>query len=363
LSEGGDSFDPRQLVAHHAEALIGRPIRQLPMEGVRHIAGATVLVTGAGGSVGRALVAQLATLNAERIVVLDNHEASLFHLQRDIGKATPIEPRLTDLRNVAKVERILRETSPSIVFHLAARKHVPLGEQEPDEPVAVNVLATHDLLDAAERAGVRQFVYPSSDKAVNPPSVYGATKRLAEVLLLAHARRGGSMAVHIVRFVNVLGTSGSVVETFLEQARRGGPLTLTDARMTRYWMTMDEAVALLLHALAMPTGSHTMLDVGEPVPVEAMARRIYALARRDGGEPTLEITGTRAGERLAEELVSAQEHPEAEEQSSVLSITRPEGRAELGDPEASVAELRALVDGDDLDLLRRRVMELARRLQ
>lgn len=344
--------------------LLGRPPRNIPTkDGESQLAGARVLVTGAGGSVGSAVVARLSQLHADRIIAVDHHEASLFRLGRDVAPGGPVQLRLADVRNGPKIRRILDEARPSIVIHLAAYKHVPFGEYEPDEAVSVNVLGTREVATAAIAAGVRHVIYPSSDKAVNPPSLYGATKRLAETVLLALAAAQPGPAIHVVRYVNIVGTSGSVLETFLRQAPSGAPLTLTDPRMTRYWMGMDEAIALLWHALALPTGSRTLLDVGEPISVKTMAERVCALVHGPDASPRFVVTGSRPGERLAEELVSQSETLVACGEEPVWRVVY--GRSAEIAPEVPgvVDEIRALLDAADNFRLRARVMELAHRFQ
>src|SRR5438552_3336215 len=169
-------------------ALLGRPLRRIPTEdGRRQLARARILVTGAAGSVGTALVSRLLDLEPELIVAVDIHEASLFRLLRSLPTGSPVDLRVADVRNEIKVRRLFAEVQPGFVFHLAAYKHVPFGEREADEPVSVNVLGTDVVVRAAAAAGTAHFIYPSSDKAVNPPSIYGATKRLAETVLLSYA--------------------------------------------------------------------------------------------------------------------------------------------------------------------------------
>jgi FlaA1/EpsC-like NDP-sugar epimerase len=189
---------------------------------------------------------------------------------------------------------------------------------------------------------------------VNPPSIYGGTKRLAEALLHAHAAAQSTTAIHVLRYVNIIGSSGSALETFAAQARAGSPLTITDERMTRYWMAMAEAVALCWHALELPSGSHTLLDVGKPMPVRTLAARVAALAQPDGAEPRFVETGARPGERLFEELVSA---------NPVWRILRDDGHRGSEAATDLLAELRALLERDDLPALRRRVMEHSQALQ
>ncbi len=348
----------------HLTTLLGRPLRAVPLEpGARQIADACILVTGAGGSVGSGLIARIAPLHPSRVIALDSHEASLFRLRRDAPADLPLELELADVRNAVKVQRLFREIRPDVVIHFAAYKHVPIGERAPDEPVSVNVIGTDIVARAAIATGVRHLVYTSSDKAVNPPSVYGATKRLAEAVLRAHAASQTTTAIHILRYVNIVGTSGSVIETFAAQVRAGAPLTITDSRMTRYWMAMDEAIALVWHALGQPSGSHTMLDVGEPSPVRTLGERVAAVVRPDGPPPEFVETGARPGERMAEELVSQNEKLVRCGNDPVWNIVRHRPAEHQGDIPGMLAELTNLLGADDLGSLRQRVMEYSRALQ
>ncbi|MBI4213319.1 MAG: polysaccharide biosynthesis protein, partial [Chloroflexi bacterium] len=261
------------------------------------------------------------------------------------------------------IERLLAQKRPNVVFHLAAYKHVPLGEQGADELVSVNVLGTDSLAQACTAAGVQHFVYPSSDKAINPPSAYGSTKRLAETLLLAIAAARDTMALHVARYVNILGSAGSVSETVAVQARARQPVTLTDARMTRYWMSMDEAIDLAWHSLGLENGSRTILDVGEPVPVMLMAERLYRMASPDGVGPEFLVTGVRPGERLAEEMASASETLERRGDDPVLSVRCGRLADQFGVISAALPELRRLLSCGDGPALHRLATELARQLQ
>jgi FlaA1/EpsC-like NDP-sugar epimerase len=345
-------------------ALLGRPLLKiLTAAGERVIDGTNVLVTGAAGSVGSALVARLARGGAARIVAVDHHEASLFRLGRDLPASTPIELRLADVRNTEKMRRVIGETRPSAVFHMAAYKHVPFGETEPDETIAVNVLATAALARICSEAGVGHYVYSSSDKAVNPLSLYGATKRIAESAVLAIAQRQPTTTAHVVRYVNVLGTSGSVIETFAAQARAGRPLTLTDDRMTRYWMAMDEATALVIHSLALGQRSRSLPDTGEPIPVKAMAVRVSRLVHGDDHDPDVVITGARPGERMAEELFSRSEQVVHCDDGPVLRVLH--SRQAMCDERAPIMvdELARSVVDLPAAALRARVMAFAEELQ
>jgi FlaA1/EpsC-like NDP-sugar epimerase len=307
-------------------ALLGRPLRAAPGLAARLqgcFAGRRVLITGAAGSIGAALAAHLCVLPELELTLLDHHEDSLFDLQQCLDhlprRRAAVRYVLADLRSAGKLRRVLRQARPEVVLHLAARKHVPLAELEPDEAVTVNVLATAHLARMAAECGAGVLVFPSTDKAVNPPSTYGMTKRLAEAALLA-LESETALRIAVVRFVNVLGTQGSVLQTFARQIAMGGPLTITDPQMTRYWMTMDEAVTLLLLAAISPQ-LHGLVapDLGEPLAVVEIGRRLWRLAGHTG-EPPQRITGPRPGEKPFEELHYPFETPDT---VALAELTQP----------------------------------------
>jgi FlaA1/EpsC-like NDP-sugar epimerase len=346
-----------------AGPLLGRPERALDLAGAAEaLRGRRILVTGAGGSVGVPLVERLLGYGPTQLVLLDSHEDSLYRLHRRLHGASPRPVLLLgDVRNPAKVAALFRDHQPQVVFHLAAYKHVHFGESQPDEPIAVNVLGTQALVDAAVEHAVEVFVYTSSDKAVSPSGAYGATKRLAELLVREGGRRARGRFV-VVRFVNVLGTRGSVVEMFLEQLAAGQPLTLTDPAMTRYWMSMREAVELLLAAAARgPAGATLLLDAGAAVSVLALAERLRILVGAAGtAEPV--YLGSRPGERLAEELASARERLVPGPTPGLLAVEHTAGDALLGAVRSQVGELAAALAADD-PRLGERLMALARVLE
>lgn len=350
-------YDPSTLPA---APLLGRPEVVLPLEGAAAaLRGRRVLVTGAGGSVGSALAARLLALEPAALLLLDSHEASLFQLQRRLPPARPAPTLLLgDVRNQAKLRALFRQHRPEIVFHLAAYKHVHFGEAQPDEPIAVNVLATDALAALAAEHDVAALVYTSSDKAVQPSGAYGATKRLAELVVQARGR-GASGRFVVVRFVNVLGTRGSVIETWCEQLAAGRAVTITDPAMTRYWMSMEEATALLLAAAGLgDNGATLLLDVGEPVPVVTLAQRLGALLGHEA--PPLAIVGARPGERLAEALVSPRERLAPGPLPRTWRVARDDDAPLRALPQA-LAALRAALERDDPALAGRLVL-LAREL-
>jgi FlaA1/EpsC-like NDP-sugar epimerase len=305
-------LDPTRL---DPPTLLGRP--ELPLDWTaarRELGGARILVTGAGGSVGARLAETLLDLGPAHLTLLDHHDHALFGLRRrldDLARERPDAPTwglaLADIRDRRRMQRVLDDARPDVIFHMAAYKHVPFGEEFPDETFAVNVLATEQLLQLAVERGVTRLVYPSSDKAVHPPSHYGATKRLSETLVGRAARDTGRQFVSI-RYMNILGTHGSAIETFAAQIAGGQALTITDPAMTRYWVSMPEAIWLVVQAVTIGApGTVLMLDVTDEVPIVEIARRVEALVAPGQPELPLRVIGLRPGERLREELVSEHE--------------------------------------------------------
>lgn len=319
----------------------------------------TVLVTGAGGSIGSELCRQIARLGPARLVVVGRGENSIFELVHEITRAFPelrIEPVIADVRDRARIERVFRQVHPEVVFHAAAHKHVPLMEQNVSEAILNNVLGTQVIAEASARAGVQRFVMISSDKAVRPSSVMGATKRLAEGVVQEVGARTSCRFVS-VRFGNVLGSRGSVIPTFLRQIQAGGPVTVTHPDMVRYFMTIPEAVQLVLQAAVMGEGGEVfVLDMGEPVRVVDLARDLIRLSGLGEDEVEVRFTGVRPGEKLYEELFFNEENASATEHPKVLRARN--ARLELkGMP--TIAGLIALAQGNaSADELRRAIKAL-----
>lgn len=301
------------------EDLLGRdPVPPSAELLARDLARMVVLVTGAGGSIGSELCRQILRQQPSRLLLLDHSEFALYSIHQELllvcaelGGATELVPLLGSVNQETRLLEICRVHRPHTVYHAAAYKHVPLVESNPAEGIRNNVFGTLNMARAAQAAGVARFVLVSTDKAVRPTNVMGASKRMAELVLQALAAEAGPTCFSMVRFGNVLGSSGSVVPLFRRQLAAGGPLTVTHAEVTRYFMTIPEAAQLVLQAGAMAGGGEVfVLDMGEPVRILDMARRMVELSGltvRDTGNPhgdiEIAVTGLRPGEKLYEELL------------------------------------------------------------
>ena len=268
--------------------------------------GKRVLVTGAGGSIGRELSRQIARRNPVELILLGHGENSIFEILLELKSNYPnlkLIPIIADIRNIQRIDSVFKKHEPQIVFHAAAHKHVPLMEANPVEAISNNVLGTRNLVQASLTHNIERFVLISTDKAVRPSSIYGATKRLAEMIVLDAAHQN-NRAFTVVRFGNVLGSRGSIIPIFKNQIANGGPITITHPDMVRFFMTIPEAVYLVLQASSMPGGGEVfVLNMGEPVRILDLAEDLIKLS---GLEPHKDIeitfTGIRPGEKLAEEL-------------------------------------------------------------
>ena len=279
----------------HRSALVSAPPKvMVPVPGM--FAGRRVLVTGAGGSIGSEIVRQVARAGAAKVLMVERGENALYRIDCEMRACGICVPLMADVADEAKMRAVFCEWKPEIVLHAAAYKHVPMVEMNPEEGFRNNTEATGSLVRIAKDAGVERFVFISTDKAVNPKSVMGRTKREAEKLVLA-------AGFTVVRFGNVFGSSGSVVELWREQIAAGGPVTVTDRRMTRYFMSVQEAVNLVLSAAALEPGKVYTLDMGEPVGILKLAED---MVKEAGWRPYIDIgivfTGVRPGEKLEEEL-------------------------------------------------------------
>jgi O-antigen biosynthesis protein WbqV len=315
------------------EDLLFRPQTVLDRDAMRAlIAGRRIMVTGAGGTIGAELTRQISDFAPARVSLLDNSEFALYAIDRELAERHEGLPRsavLADVRDAQRVDEVMARERPDLVFHAAALKHVPMVEDHPNEGVLTNVIGTRNVADSCAAAGVAAMVLISTDKAVNPTSVMGATKRLAESYCQARdvvARRaGGATRFLTVRFGNVLGSTGSVVPLFQRQLAKGGPVTVTDPAMTRYFMTVREAVELVLQASALGAaggaqeGRIFVLDMGEPVKILDLARQMIRLV---GLKPDQDVkivfTGIRPGEKLHEALFHDAEKVEPTKAKGIL---------------------------------------------
>jgi FlaA1/EpsC-like NDP-sugar epimerase len=304
--------------------LIGRTPYGVDRKAVsRTISGKRVLITGAGGSIGSELARVACTFHPSQIILMERSENALFEIDRQLARRFPGVPRkalLHDVVDASATRKACETLRPQVVFHAAAHKHVPLMEDHPAHAVTNNLFGSRSIADAAKHAGAERFVMISSDKAVNPTSVMGATKRLAEMYVQSLHREGGPTSFSMVRFGNVLGSACSVLPIWTAQLAEGGPITVTDERMTRYFMTIHEAAMLVIQSAAIDARAGSacvyVLDMGEPVRILELAQRFIAqhgLMPRLPGEPLdpgcvrIELTGARPGEKLHEELAYAAE--------------------------------------------------------
>ncbi len=319
--------------------------------------GRRVLVTGAGGSIGSEIAQQVAAFTPAALLLLDHDETRLHDLCATL--AAPATQLLADIKDRVTLSRIFDLHRPEVVFHAAAHKHVPVLEDFPAEAVRTNVLGTANVVGIAAAHGVERLVCISTDKAVRPTGVMGASKRLAEHVAIDAQPPGGRYCA--VRFGNVLGSRGSVIPTFLRQIGEGGPVTITDPRMTRFFMSIPEAVQLVLQAAALSDGGEVfILEMGEPVRIMDLARRMIRLAgRRVGADVEIRVTGIRPGERLTEELHEPGERLQPTGHPSILMV-RPRPLPGL---DAHVAALDLLASGDDDDELRTTLFRLIAQTQ
>ncbi len=317
--QSGKRGNNLELQPVEVEDLLGRPQQVLDRDAMRSlIAGRRVLITGAGGTIGSELARQIAAYEPAHVALLDNGEHALYRIDLEYGESWPNLSRaavLGDVRDKERLAVVFQRQRPDLVFHAAAFKHVPMVEGNPNEGVLTNVMGTANVAHACQAANVNVMVQISTDKAVNPTSVMGASKRIAEMICQGHSLTASRCRFVTVRFGNVLGSTGSVVPLFQRQLARGGPLTVTDAEVTRYFMTTREAVELILSATAHPPtgdegGKIFVLDMGQPVRILDLARQMIRLA---GLTPEVDIpityTGLRPGEKLYEELLHDGETP------------------------------------------------------
>jgi FlaA1/EpsC-like NDP-sugar epimerase len=364
----GDLNLSRQLREVQVEDVLGREAVELDIPSIAsYITGSTVLVTGAGGSIGSELCRQVSALGAEQIVLVDHSENALVQIEHELQherRYVSIVPALADVKDPVKIRRLFERHNPAVVFHAAAYKHVPLMEANPLESVRNNVLGTKVLAELAAEHGVKQFVLVSTDKAVRPRNVLGQTKAICEwVVEAAAAREGNGTSFISVRFGNVLGSSGSVIPLFRRQIARGGPVTVTHPDMERYFMTIPEAVQLIVQAGALGrSGDVFVLDMGEAVKIVDLAHNMIRLS---GKEPerdvAIEFIGARPGEKLQEDLWGDGESSTTTSHPKILRVaSAPIDPAWLDD---ELAELERVVDGGETVQVVARLAEMMRRPQ
>ena len=354
-----------QLREVRVEDILGRePVRMEVQRVGAYLAGEVVMVTGAGGSIGAELCRQIARVGPRRLIVVDHAEDNLFEIMRELEEERHVRVAtavLADCKERERMREVLSQYKPAVIFHAAAYKHVTMMEQNPVEAVRNNTLATDLMAKLAGELGVRTFVLVSTDKAVKPATVMGASKAIAEWAVEAAAVLYPSTRYATVRFGNVLGSSGSVVPIFRRQIAAGGPVTVTDPRMTRYFMTVPEAVQLIIRAgsLSLASGTVLVLEMGEPVKILDLAETMIRLS---GFEPerdiAIEVVGARAGEKLSEELFNPYERPQPTPAQKIVRAER-----ESLDPawvERILDEINLLVLDDRAGPLAQRVCDLAR---
>ena len=365
------------------EDLLGRdPVPPNPLMLAKNITGKVVMVTGAGGSIGSELCRQIVQARPAVLLLVELTEFALYAIEHELQSVALDEqhgdvpllrlvPLLANVRDASRMDEILRTWRPHTVYHAAAYKHVPLVEHNPAEGVKNNVLGTLNTANLAAVHGVSDFVLVSTDKAVRPTNVMGASKRLAEMVLQAQAAviavpgqgQGGKTRFSMVRFGNVLGSSGSVVPLFRKQIKNGGPITLTDERITRYFMTIPEAAQLVIQAGAMASGGDVfVLDMGEPVKIIDLAKRMVelsGLALKDDANPNgdiaISVTGLRPGEKLYEELLIG-DNPLPTNHSRIMKAH--EDFLPWNELQAKLGDLGLALDANDVPLIRTLLKEL-----
>jgi FlaA1/EpsC-like NDP-sugar epimerase len=354
-----DSNFTGQVRPVEVEDLLGREPVKVDLESMAgYLKDEVVLVTGAGGSIGSELCRQIARIGPTRLVLVDNGERGLFEIERELVDERSFHATaavLADAGNATKMRQVFEKYRPAVVFHAAAYKHVPLVEANPVEAVRNNTLVTRTVADVAVEFGAKRFVLVSTDKAVNSRNVMGQSKALCEWLVEAWGHRADTSTRFCgVRFGNVLGSSGSVIPTFRRQIARGGPVTVTHPEMTRFFMTIPEAVQLVVQAGAIGgRGQIYVLDMGDPVRIVDLAESMIRLSGREPGRDiAIEFVGARPGEKLHEELWGADETVTPSAHEAILLVTRPP--IDAGWLEGVLDDLERLVEaGETLELVGR----------
>lgn len=343
--------------------LLGREPVALETGNIKEmIHGRVAMVSGAGGSIGSELCRQIASFNPQRLLLVEQSEVQLFQVEQDLiqrGYSGVILPLVADILDQPRMRFIMDRFRPSVIFHAAAHKHVPMMENQPGEAIKNNTLGTAGLARLALEFGVDRFVLISTDKAINPTNVMGATKRMAEIFIQAlHAANPGKTKFMAVRFGNVLGSSGSVIPTFKRQIANGGPVTVTHPDMTRYFMTIPEAVGLVLQSATQGSGGEIfVLDMGQPVKIVDLARQLIELSGyRSDEDIMIEFTGLRPGEKLFEELSHQGENITPTNHSKIMRFVC--DPVPLEQINLSLDSLRSLLESSETDKMKRAIKEV-----
>ena len=353
-------FSSKQLSKINIEDLLGRKPIQLDQAKISaELKGKVILVTGAAGSIGSGLVKQIGNYEPKTIVLLDQAESALYDLQQELhskGNLFPFDIVIGDIRNYDRLKRVFDFYKPEYVFHAAAYKHVPLMENNPSEAVLTNVKGSKNLVDLALEYDVQKFVMISTDKAVNPTNVMGASKRVAEIYAQTKNQLGKTRFV-TTRFGNVLGSNGSVIPLFQKQIEQGGPLTITDERITRFFMTIPEACQLVLEAGSMGQGGEIFVfDMGKSVKIIDLAKKMIQLSGLElGKDIEIKVTGLRPGEKLYEELLASEENTIPTHNPQILiAKTKENSQQQLN----AVEELIQLFDSQQNEQIVRKMKEI-----
>lgn len=359
-------LEVRQLQKVQLDDLLGRDPIRLDMELIRKgLSHKTILVTGAAGSIGSEIVRQLSRFVSNNIILVDQAETPMFHLENELKKDyshLKFKSQLADITNVEKMELIFNTFHPEIVFHAAAYKHVPLMEENPHEALRVNVGGTRTMVELAVKYGVKKFVMISSDKSVNPTNVMGASKRMCEMLVQTKSMKEGVKTQFVItRFGNVLGSNGSVIPLFKKQIEEGGPITVTHPEITRYFMTIPEACQLVLEAGFMGNGGEIFVfDMGKPVKIVDLANNMVRLSGLEPGKDIkIEFRGLRPGEKLYEELLSMSEKvlPTHHEKIKIAKVEKNDFKLEVLKVISSLKNLYNLSEKEVVELFETLVPE------
>lgn len=350
-----DKVDIKKIRDVDIEDLLGRePIRTNLKNISDYVENKVILVTGGGGSIGSELCRQIATFNPKHLIILDNYENNAYAIQQELvrkyGNQLNLSTVIASIREEVRMEEIFKTYKPEVVFHAAAHKHVPLMEKSPSEAIKNNVFGTYKVASLADKYKVKRFVLISTDKAVNPTNIMGATKRAAEMIIQTFNEKSKTEYV-AVRFGNVLGSNGSVIPLFKKQIEEGGPVTITHPDIIRYFMTIPEAVGLVIQAGAMAKGGEIfILDMGEPVKILDLANNLIKLSGFEPGvDISIEFTGLRPGEKLYEELLMSEEGITSTENKKIF-IGKPID-INVDKIKKTLDILRKIIEKEDIELI------------